>query len=160
MNDSVYIRAYKNFINHIKNENVEINDAIDLLRSLIFIIEDFGHFSGFEKKELVIKLLEDIAAGNDGILNTDDDVIPSYILKSLKLLIESDLVSSTIDLICEVTHTKKCCSLICYLRQLFCCFSCCFSCCLPRCLPCCFSCCIKEKKNKDIKTPLLNNLEF
>ena len=31
MNDSVYIRAYKNFINHIKNENVEINDAIDLL---------------------------------------------------------------------------------------------------------------------------------
>ena len=78
MNDSVYIRAYKNFINHIKNENVEINDAIDLLRSLIFIIEDFRHFSGFEKKELVIKLLEDIAAGNDGILNTDDDVIPSF----------------------------------------------------------------------------------
>jgi hypothetical protein len=119
--ESVYIKAYRNFVNHVEKKNVQINNAIDLLKSLILIMEDFGHLTGPEKKLIVIQIIEDIAAGTDGILNTQDDLMSPYILKSLELLIQSNVIPSTIDLICEVTHTKTCCSFLCYFKQFFCC---------------------------------------
>ena len=136
----VYRRVYQNFANHVAKKDVVMNDAFDALRSLVYIVDGFGSLSGEENKSIVIQTLEDITAGRDGVLYTEDDLLPRHVLEGLKLLIETNMISATIDLICEATHAKIGFSITWYLCKftsfLFC------------------GCCKRRKKDQ----PLLQNI--
>lgn len=100
-------RVYSNLLHHVSKVDVKIDNALDVVKSVWYVIDGFGSLSLDEKKKVAIQTLEDIAAGDDGVLDTDDDIIPGHVLKGIKLLIECNLVIDMIDLLCEVTQSKQ-----------------------------------------------------
>lgn len=123
----IKFRVYRNFIKHVTKEDVQIDTVLDILRSLVLVVNDFSHLSQTEKKALIIDTFHDIAAGKDGILGTADDVIAPNIVKGIDMLIECNLVSAVIDLIIEATHARTGLTASMYLCELlsYCC------CCTP-----------------------------
>lgn len=111
-------RVYKNFVNHVMKKDMHIETPFDVLKSLVYIVEGFNNLTGEEKKAIVIQTIEDITAGSDGILGNNDDLIPLHVLEGLELLIRSNMISATIDLICEATLTKTGITLSCYIYKL------------------------------------------
>jgi hypothetical protein len=95
----------------IGDKKITILNSIQLLTLLIEEVEKFGNLYGNEKKQYVINTLEEIAKGDDGIIGTDDDIIPEYIYESLKILIESNLISDIIDNMINIYNksSKKSC---------------------------------------------------
>lgn len=63
------------------------------------ILETFPNMKGEEKKALLVKVIEKIAAGADGIVGTDDDIIPAAVVEALKTMLEKDLVGDIIQVI-------------------------------------------------------------
>lgn len=118
-------RVYKNFVNHVMKKDIQIDTPYDVLKSLVYIVEGFNNLTGEEKKTIVIQTLQDITAGDDGVLGSDDDLIPRHVMDGLELLIRSNMISSTIDLVCEATLAKTGMTITCYfykiLTFLFCC---------------------------------------
>lgn len=63
------------------------------------IMESFPNMTGEQKKKLIVKVVEKIAAGADGIVGTDDDIIPASVVAGLKTILEKDLVGDVIQVI-------------------------------------------------------------
>lgn len=141
-------RVYKHFIEKVSNERIKLENPLDVLKSLWHIVDKLGHLSNNDKKKVIILLIEDVAAGKDGILDTDDDIIPSNIVKLMIMMIECDMITSTIDLICEVTQIKTSVTMSMYVFQLLSYF--------------CFCKCCRSRKPKVFRTfPLqAENLSF
>ncbi len=133
-------RVYKNFVNHVMKKDMHIETPYDVLKSLVYIVEGFNNLTGEEKKTIVIQTLEDITAGTDGVLGSDDDLIPPHVLQGLELLIKSNMISSTIDLVCEATLAKTGMTITCYIYKILTFIFCCGRWCTPK----------KEKKLKNI----------
>ena len=91
----------------ISDKKISILNSIQLLTLLIEEVEKFDNMYGNEKKQYVINTLEEIAKGDDGILGTEDDIIPQYIYESLKILIESNLISDIIDNMINIYNKKS-----------------------------------------------------
>jgi hypothetical protein len=127
----VVSRSYKHFLNSVAKAEVKIENPIDVLKSLWYVIDGFGNMSNEEKKKVLIAAIEDIAAGQDGILNTADDIIPNHVLRGIEIMIECDMITSTIDLICETTHIKTGITFSMYVFQIVSGILCC-SCCRKR----------------------------
>lgn len=104
--ESIHKRVYKNFINHVTKNNVSLNNGVDVIKSLVYVTDGFIKLTKEEKKQIIIETLEDITAGADGILNTEDDLLSPTVLEGLELLIKSDMIISTIDLVFETMHAK------------------------------------------------------
>lgn len=103
-------------------------NAIDAIKSLLTFINEYDDLSIKEKKELLVSLLEDIASGKDGVLDTDDDVLPYSVVEGIRLLIDTNLIPSIIDLVCQSVHLKTgktvCNVFVALVTSLF---SCCFT---------------------------------
>lgn len=63
------------------------------------LLETFPNMKGEEKKDLLIKVIEKIAAGADGVVGTDDDIIPAAVVEALKTMLEKDLIGDIIQVI-------------------------------------------------------------
>ena len=63
------------------------------------IMETFPNMDGNKRKEMLVKVVEKIAAGADGIIGTDDDIIPIAVVEGLKAILEKDLVGDIIEVI-------------------------------------------------------------
>jgi len=63
------------------------------------IMESFSNMSGDQKKKMLIRVIEKIAAGSDGIVGTEDDIIPKEVVESLKLLLEKDLIGDIVQVV-------------------------------------------------------------
>ena len=68
------------------------------------MLETFPNMKGEEKKALLVKVIEKIAAGADGIAGTDDDIIPQAVVESLKVMLEKDLVGDIIQVIASAAR--------------------------------------------------------
>lgn len=123
--ESVSTRVYRNFVYHITDEDINIDNALDVVKALVYIVDGFGKLSGEQKKRIVIQTLEDISAGPDGVLGTPDDIIPPHVLEAAKALIECNLISDTIDLICEATNAKAGCRVTLWVYRVFTYMLCC-----------------------------------
>lgn len=112
-------RIVLNLIQRINDGSVDINNAVDLLKAVFVIVNKFTTFDQQRKKEVVIETLEDIVAGRDGILYTDDDLLPKHILDGLKALIDNNMLLSTLDLLWDMSYAKtgfklsKCIAAVC-----------------------------------------------
>jgi hypothetical protein len=63
------------------------------------MLETFPNMKGEEKKALLVKVIEKIAAGADGIAGTEDDIIPQSVVEALKTILEKDLIGDIIQVI-------------------------------------------------------------
>jgi hypothetical protein len=101
-----------------------IDNPLELLKFLVLTIDKYEHLSIKEKKKLIIKSVEEISAGKDGILNTPDDLVSPKILDTLKMMIKTGIVTTTIDIVYEMTPIKiiktpiSYCSYCCCLNSL------------------------------------------
>jgi hypothetical protein len=121
--------VYQHFVNRVVHGHLELNSVFDVLKSFIYILDGFESLSGAEKKTIIMKTLEEIAAGADGILYTEDDLMPPHVYDGLVLLIKHNLISSSIDLIADLMHSNPVCSLPCVLCKVLHSVTCCFTCC-------------------------------
>ena len=101
--ESISHRVASNFMERISSKRVEINSGIDVLKCMMQIIETYPMLDGKQKKEIIISTMQDIAAGRDGILGTSDDVIPLFVVHHIQMIVESEILSGAIDVICEAT---------------------------------------------------------
>jgi hypothetical protein len=123
-------RVLKNAATKLAMDDFNVDNALDVLKLLIQLSDKYYTLSGKQKKQLVISVFEDLASGPDGILGTGDDLLPQYVVYSMRVMIESNLVESTIDLIYEVVPhfvprlMRKTFKFFYYLSQCCCCCRC------------------------------------
>jgi len=63
------------------------------------IMETFPNMSGQQKKEMLFRIIEKLAAGADGIAGTDDDIIPATTVAALKMILEKNLLEDIVQVI-------------------------------------------------------------
>lgn len=58
------------------------------------------------RKEYLLKALETIAKGKDGILGTEDDLIPEPVLHQLQTMIDTDMLQGVVQLVSDAFYGK------------------------------------------------------
>lgn len=87
----------------LKIKAADVTNVIDLITIGMEIVEKFPDLSGPDRSAILIKALEEIAKGDDGIIGTTDDVIPKHILEPLKTILSLNLVQDIIANIIKAT---------------------------------------------------------
>lgn len=62
--------------------------------------------AGGNKKELLLKILERVIAGKDGVLGTDDDLLPAKTVQDIQTLLKSNVLESMVETIVDITRGK------------------------------------------------------
>lgn len=102
----------------IRNKSIDTSSAMKLIVICIEIMENMENIEtkNIDKKKYVILAITEIAKGDDLILGTSDDTISPQVYESLILMINRDLISEVIDIIClaskgdiDVNKIKKTC---------------------------------------------------
>ncbi len=87
--------------------------AVSILKTCYELVNGMLTTSTVEDKKVVlVKVLEKVAAGQDGVLGTADDVISPTVLGHLKTLLETKMASDIIGMLNSVnmeTIKTKCC---------------------------------------------------
>jgi hypothetical protein len=99
----------------IRNKSIDTSSAMKLIVICIEIMENM-QTENIDKKQYVILAINEIAKGDDLILGTSDDTISPQVYESLIVMINRDLISEVIDIIClaskgniDVNKIKKTC---------------------------------------------------
>ena len=109
--------------------------VMKVITKVMELIEDVMAMDDGKKKKLyAIKAIENIAYGRDGLPGTVDDRLPLEVVNGLRLMIESDILPNTIDVIAGVAKghfdINKTASL---LKNCFMSMGSCFPLCCPGC---------------------------
>lgn len=81
----------------IINKKVNVSSAIDIVtKTMELAAIRFAGEPGATKQKYVITVLTEIAKGQDGIAGTSDDLIPETVMRTLKFLIENDVIEQII----------------------------------------------------------------
>jgi hypothetical protein len=76
----------------IINGDVASDSPMKLIAKGMEIMQTFPNLKGDDKEKLLVKVIERIAAGADGIVGTSDDIIPAPVVEGLKTMLEKDLI--------------------------------------------------------------------
>ena len=117
--DNINQQVLQQFITSIKdairNKSIDTSSAMKLIVICIEIMENM-QTENIDKKQYVILAINEIAKGDDLILGTSDDTISPQVYESLIVMINRDLISEVIDIIClaskgniDVNKIKKTC---------------------------------------------------
>lgn len=115
------------FIQILENKDGLIHSSIDALKLMVKTMDDYDGLSGHQKKDMLLRILNEITAGDDGILYTQDDLLPRKIHDGLFFMIEHNLVSPIIDLVCEVTPMRLSKRITCFVYRIASVFCCCWT---------------------------------
>jgi hypothetical protein len=96
-------RVFRNLAIALAKDPALVVTPMDLLSILVQMIETFGGLRGPDKKALVIRTFEDIVSGHDGVLGTDADLLPPEVVQGMRVMLESNLITSIIDVVCAAT---------------------------------------------------------
>ena len=83
----------------IRNKSIDTSSVMKLIVICIEIMENM-QTENIDKKQYVILAINEIAKGDDLIFGTSDDTISPQVLVSLIVMINRDLISEVIDIIC------------------------------------------------------------
>ena len=115
INQQVLQQFIKSIKDAIKNRSIDTSSAMKLIVICIEIMENMDT-EKIDKKKYVILAITEIAKGDDMIFGTSDDTISPQVYESLILMINRDLISEVIDIIClaskgniDVNKIKKTC---------------------------------------------------
>ncbi len=87
-------------------EGVSKLSAMDVVAKCMQLVEKLPKMSGTEKKEIVMKVIERIAAGQDGVIGTSDDRLSPAVVAGIQSLLKGNLVSDTIELLVRVAKRE------------------------------------------------------
>ena len=116
INQQVLQKLVTSLKDAIKNKSIDTSSAMKLIVICIEIIENMENMENIDKKQYVILAITKIAYGDDLISGTSDDTISPQVLESLIVMINRDIISEVIDIIClaskgniDVNKIKKTC---------------------------------------------------
>lgn len=87
----------------IETKTLNAASAMTIIHKGMELLNAFPTVSGTEKKRILVSVLEQVSAGSDGILGTADDLLPEATLKSIKVMLEGDLVGDIVDTFVAIT---------------------------------------------------------
>lgn len=90
-----------------KQTAVKIAGAYDIIIMIMELVETLKLMSTkLSKKDIVIRVLERIAKGVDGIQGNNDDIISQQTMTTIKILLDNSLAESFINAIINATKKK------------------------------------------------------
>lgn len=90
----------------ISNNQLSQVSAMNVIAKGMEIMETFPNLSSADKKCLLLKVIHKVAAGADGILGTEDDLLPKECMDTLKIILENNLADGIISIIADTAHGK------------------------------------------------------
>lgn len=81
----------------LESKALDAGSAMRIVRKGMELLNAYPALRGEEKKAVLIRVLEQVSAGNDGVLGTDDDLLPEATLKAMKALLDGDLIGDIVD---------------------------------------------------------------
>ena len=102
----------ENLLLAVNRNKVRIQDPIDLIKVIFNIVMRYDSMSLDEKKSIMLETFEAIVVGKDGVLFTQDDLLPRNVIEGLQILIKSNLLFSVLDLLLELSQAQSVTSLV------------------------------------------------
>lgn len=90
----------------IVKKEIDSTSAMVIVAKGMELMETFPNMTGSQKKDLLVKVIERVAAGKDGIIGNEDDIIPKECVEALKLMLEKDLIGSVVSVIADAARGK------------------------------------------------------
>jgi hypothetical protein len=81
----------------IESKTLDAGSAMTIVRRGMELLNVYPSLKGAEKKVLLVRVLEQVCAGGDGVLGTADDLLPESTLRAIKTLLEGDLMGDILD---------------------------------------------------------------
>jgi hypothetical protein len=89
--------------NIIAARKINLDNPIQIIIEGMQILDKFKDLPGNEKCEILIKALETIAVGTDGIEGTYDDLINVNVVNTIRVLLKENLLANIITVIADAT---------------------------------------------------------
>jgi hypothetical protein len=102
----------ENLLLAVNRDKIRIQDPFDLIKAIFNIVMRFDSMTLDEKKNIMLETLEAIVVGKDGVLFTQDDLLPRNVIEGLQILIKSNLLFSVLDLLYELSQAQSVSSLV------------------------------------------------
>jgi len=90
----------------IVKKEVDASLAMVLIAKGMEIMETYKDLQGNQKKELLVKVMEKVASGSDGIVGTEDDLIPKETVDTLKSLLTQNLLGQVMSIVKDAARGK------------------------------------------------------
>jgi hypothetical protein len=81
----------------LETQQLSSMSAMAIVRKGIELLDHYTSLKGNEKKQMLIRVLEHISAGNDGILGTDDDILPQGTVKAIRAILDQSLIEDIVE---------------------------------------------------------------
>lgn len=81
--------------------SIGASSAVELIARTMELVEGLGLADAAEKKAVALLAIQTVAAGEDGVCGTADDVIPAQVLAAIRLMTENNLIEMVIDTIVD-----------------------------------------------------------
>lgn len=89
----------------LKSRDIKVYNVVDLITACMELIEDNKELSGNEKFDVVAKALKMMTVFKYEEL-VNQQIIPDYVLDSLKVVLENNLLQPTIDGLIDATKGR------------------------------------------------------
>lgn len=101
-----HIQQVKQHLTEYIQKTKENVNPVAIIAVGMNFLKQSRNMTGQQKKEILVKVIESIANGKDGIAGTSDDIIPPQIVNAIRIMLQTDLVSQTIDVLSDVTKGR------------------------------------------------------
>lgn len=107
-------RVLDRLTKNLKEHNADVPNVYELIRLICKLVNRFDELSPKQKKKLVMVTIHDI-------VYNDDDLLPRDMIHTMEVMINNDLLASSIDFVADFTQVKRTWSII----RCICCCCCC-----------------------------------
>lgn len=90
----------------IEKSAFDVTSPTAVVAKCMEIVETFPQLKGENKKKLVMQVIERVIAGKDGVVGTADDVLAPGTVLALQTMLNTDMLSDTIQIIADITTGK------------------------------------------------------
>lgn len=107
VDDHIFLsEMYSTFADDIKKDGLDTKSPTDVIARGARMLESKQGMSLEEKKSCLMKLIEEVAKGKDGVLGTDDDLLPKDTVEALRILIDGGLLGDIVKFILAATEGR------------------------------------------------------
>lgn len=90
----------------IINKEFEGKSPIAIVTKGMELINDVPELLGATKKNILIKVIERIAAGKDNVLGTEDDLLSKDTIEIFHLIVDNHIIDGIIDVVVDASKGK------------------------------------------------------
>lgn len=90
----------------IKQCTLDTNSTMVIIAKGMELLTTYKELQGHEKRAILMSILKEIAAGKDGVIGTNDDIIPAHVIKNIEFMLETGLVTEFINIAVDITKGK------------------------------------------------------